>query len=88
MVPRPHNYVATPFSVVSTVAAPLEIKFNSYVSYILTLIKIVSILVLHTHHLFFCPLTLVSDELEDGRLLSGPNFLKFIPPTHNRCHRL
>ena len=27
-------------------------EFNSYVFYVLTLIKIISILVLHTHHLF------------------------------------
>ena len=57
-------------------------EFNSYVSCFLTLRKKNSILVL------FCPITLVGDEWEDGRLHLGPNFSMFISPTHNRCHRL
>ena len=44
---------------------------------------------LHTHPLgSIVPFTLVSDEWEDGRLYSGPNLSKFIPPTYNVCHCL
>ena len=62
-------------------------EFNSYVCCFLTLVKGFSILVFTHIHLFFCPLTSVGDEWEDGRLHSGLNLLKFIPPTHNWCHR-
>ena len=91
MVPRPLQKLrgnSNIFCCVHNGNSTSDNEFNSYVFYFLTLIKTFSILVLHIHHWFFCPLTLVGDEWEDGRLHSGPNLPEFIPPTHNRCHHL
>ena len=65
-----------------------DCEFNSYVSYVLTLIKAYSILVCTHITWFYCPFISVGDEWEDGRLHSSPSLLKFIPPTHNWCHYL
>ena len=62
--------------------------FNSYVSYFLSLIRTISILVCTHITWFLLPLNLGWWWVEDGRLHSGPNHSKFISPTHNRCHRL
>ena len=62
-----------------------DCEFNSYVSYVLTLIKANSILVCTHIHLVY-PFTSVGDEWEDGRLYSSSSLSKFIPPTHNWCH--
>ena len=59
-------------------------EFNSYVSYVLTLIKAYSILVCIHITWFYCLLISIGNEWEDGRLHLGPSFLKFIPPTHNQ----
>ena len=54
-----------------------DCEFNSYVSYVLTLIKAYSIFVCaHTFTWFYCLLTSVGDEWEDGRLHSGPSLSK------------
>ena len=63
-------------------------KFNSYVSYVLTLIKAYSIFAQTHITWFFCPFTSIGDEWEDGRPHSSPSLSKFIPPTHNVCHCL
>ena len=63
-------------------------EFNSFVCYFLNLDKNYFNTFAHILLGFFCPLTSVGDGKEDGRLHSGPNLPEFIPPTHNRCHRL
>ena len=67
-----------------------DCEFNSYVPYFLTLIKkkLFQYLFAHTSLSFFCPLTSIGDEWEDGRLHSSSNLAEFIPSTHNQCHRL
>ena len=91
MVPRPLQKLGDdsplPFCVHSGDSIG-DCEFNSYVSYVLTLIKAYSILVCTLITWFFCPLTSVGDEWEDGRLYSGLSLSKFIPPTHNVCHCL
>ena len=65
-----------------------ECEFDSYMSYVLTLIKAYSIFVFTHITWFVCSLTSVGDKWEDGRLHSGLSLSKFIPPTHNVCHCL
>ena len=90
MVPRPLQKLSgnSIFRCVHSGDSAGDCEFNSYVFYVLTLIKAYSILVCTHITLFVCPLTLVGDKCEDGKLHLGPSLSKFIPPTHNVCHCL
>ena len=88
MVPRPLQKLGSDSPLASTVVTPLGIMSLITMSYVLTLIKTISIFVCTHFTWFVCPLSTVGDEWEDGRLHLGPNLPKFIPPTHNRCHLL
>ena len=72
MIPRPlqklsGDSISTPPSDHSG-DSTRECEFDSYMSYVLTLIKAYSILVCTYITWFFCPLTSVSDEWEESSI--------------------
>ena len=90
MVPRPLQKLSGDyiFRCVHSGDSVGDYEFNSYVFSVLTFIKAYSILVCTHITLFVCPLTLVGDKCEDGRLHLGPSLSRFIPLTHNVYHYL